>query len=98
PPSSTLFPYTTLFRSYVEPSTLLGVGVNAMYEAAQKVKATGRSDAVAAQHGSLYDLMELWMDVPAVRRIREKYIDVDGVLAEPRSEEHTSELQSRFDL
>ena len=75
--------YALGYEMYVEPSTLLGVGVNAMYEAAQKVKATGRSDAVAAQHGSLYDLMELWMDVPTVRRIREKYIDVDGVSAEP---------------
>jgi hypothetical protein len=46
-----------------------------MFEAAEKVRATGRSDAVAAQHGNLYDHLERWMDVATVRRIRAEYVD-----------------------
>lgn len=67
--------YALGYEMYVEPTTLLGVAANAMFAAAQKVKATGRSDAVAAEHGNLYDLHELWMDVATVRRIREHYVD-----------------------
>src|SRR5438067_6577242 len=57
PPRSTLFPYTTLFRSHL--------------------------NSVATQAP---DLVMLDLGLP----------DIDGV--EVRSEEHTSELQSRFDL
>src|SRR5207249_10886202 len=69
PPRSTLFPYTTLFRSHERE----------------------HRDRVAeevARHGSRDELV----DEPARRhdeRRREK---------RSRSEEHTSELQSRFDL
>ena len=31
-------------------------------------------NSVAAEHGNLYDLMDLWMNVPEVRRIREQYV------------------------
>src|SRR5437868_7668327 len=66
PPRSTLFPYTTLFRSVV----------------------------VADVFGTGGDGRRLTLDVDALRggllRLR---IDLDI-----RSEEHTSELQSRFDL
>src|SRR5438067_10533632 len=60
PPRSTLFPYTTLFRS-------LGCGA----VSARRAAARGRDPALS----------------PALR-----------ACALPRSEEHTSELQSRFDL
>ena len=63
------------YEMYVEPTTLLGVAANAMFEAALKIKATGRTDAVAEEHGSIYDHMERWMDVPSVRRIRKEYVD-----------------------
>jgi hypothetical protein len=46
-----------------------------MWEAAQRVKSTGRSDAVAAEHGNLYDHLERWMDVATVRRIRSQYVE-----------------------
>src|SRR5437868_10009746 len=68
PPRSTLFPYTTLFRS---------------------VAAQARSSAVAARAGV---------------RGQERGGDRNAVDGGPeredarRSEEHTSELQSRFDL
>jgi hypothetical protein len=63
------------YEMYVEPTTILGVAANAMFEAALKIKATGRTDAVAEEHGSIYDHMERWMDVPSVRRIRKEYVD-----------------------
>src|SRR5687768_17710607 len=59
PPRSTLFPYTTLFRSAQIGPTLLAV------------------------------VRSLGVDEPALRT-------VDG--HQPRSEEHTSELQSRLHL
>src|SRR2546421_6086136 len=65
PPRSTLFPYTTLFRSH-------------------DVRPRRRRDADEQRHGRLR------RDDGVLRRI---YRD-DGL----RSEEHTSELQSRSDL
>src|SRR5437868_13053917 len=65
PPSSTLFPYTTLFRSGVEPAVVSG----------RDRRTVGSMVAGADLAGARRDL-----------------------LRRPRSEEHTSELQSRFDL
>src|SRR5438067_9016659 len=67
PPKSTLFPYTTLFRSYSKRTT----------------NCTRRSLGVVA---SL-----------KVRPRPRTAMTVNGTRAS-RSEEHTSELQSRFDL
>ena len=66
--------YALGYEMYVEPTTLTGVAANAMWEAAQRVRATGRSDEVAAEHGNLYDHLERWMDVAEVRRIRASYV------------------------
>lgn len=63
------------YDMYIEPTTLLGVAANAMMAAAEKVRATGRSNAVAEQHGNLYTHLERWMDVGEVRRIRTAYVD-----------------------
>src|SRR2546421_4822356 len=59
PPRSTLFPYTTLFRSRVERA---------------------------------------WVGEAAAERCRVIFIDGRGTETQLRSEEHTSELQSRSDL
>src|SRR5438132_8879969 len=70
PPRSTLFPYTTLFRSGPGPS-----------EGRRRPAGTGRHEPGrewARRHGG--------------RR------DADGHGVAPRSEEHTSELQSHSDL
>src|SRR5437868_8104967 len=72
PPRSTLFPYTTLFRSH---------------------RGCPTSNPLQA----------VWLvrdSVPAVRREREEASKAKfrGLLESARSEEHTSELQSRFDL
>src|SRR3712207_7602156 len=66
PPRSTLFPYTTLFRSDHESGDRTALGVVALEQ--------GRRGGAAGHHGEL----------PCqVVRVRD------------RSEEHTSELQSR---
>lgn len=67
--------YDLGYEMYIEPTTLLGVAANAMFEAARKVKATGRTDSVATEHGNLYDHLERWMDVASVRRIRKQYVE-----------------------
>lgn len=66
--------YELGYEMYIEPTTLLGVAANAMAVAAAKVRATGRSNAVAAEHGNLYEHLERWMDVDGVRRIRSSYV------------------------
>src|SRR5258707_7512173 len=63
PPRSTLFPYTTLFRSGL------------------------RQVGIALSDRGGIEAMQL--------RIGEEYVKQFGKLAQTRSEEHTSELQSR---
>src|SRR3712207_8115318 len=74
PPRSTLFPYTTLFRSK-DPDLLAAVAVG------------------------LHDLAELLDPTEVERRVREGRVRVQLGLGRRavagRSEEHTSELQSR---
>jgi 2-methylisocitrate lyase-like PEP mutase family enzyme len=67
--------YALGYQMYIEPTTLLGVAANAMVAAAEKVRETGRSNSVAAEHGNLYEHLERWMDVGEVRRIRTAYVD-----------------------
>jgi methylisocitrate lyase len=67
--------YELGYQMYIEPTTMLGVAANAMVAAAEKVRASGRSSAVAAEHGNLYDHLERWMDVAEVRRIRATYVE-----------------------
>src|SRR5437868_12529079 len=69
PPRSTLFPYTTLFRSIRNPADLAGVPIS-----------------VGFQSGSHYSTIQAL----------EQYLKPEEINL--RSEEHTSELQSRFDL
>src|SRR3712207_7547261 len=70
PPRSTLFPYTTLFRSVAGPGAV---------ERGLEVCAGGHADGRGAR---------------ADQRAGEQQ-RVDGEFDEERSEEHTSELQSR---
>src|SRR3712207_8184977 len=68
PPRSTLFPYTTLFRSHDEAAELL-----------QRL--------VVVERGP--------QDVARLREEPQSLTRLLRMLAGPRSEEHTSELQSR---
>src|SRR3712207_7596616 len=72
PPRSTLFPYTTLFRSLS-----LADAVRPDLELRGSVSGTARLTGSLAAPAGTYDLRGT------------------GVSAAPRSEEHTSELQSR---
>src|SRR3712207_7747462 len=80
PPRSTLFPYTTLFRSHEQVR-----GVRAVVHTAQRCH-VGVVPAPADQHVTV-------ADVDLVRRVEPSPRAVEPL--HPRSEEHTSELQSR---
>src|SRR3712207_6892547 len=81
PPRSTLFPYTTLFRSDVEVVAL----DDPVEVDAEHVQARRR--APVAQEPRL--------DVLAQKRLAQQRVVEQVDLADRRSEEHTSELQSR---
>src|SRR3712207_9370830 len=91
PPRSTLFPYTTLFRSLDLPGAelldelVLDVVEEVLLAAAREVLA--EVDAEAAPHRPL---RALGRDHPEVGHLGQ-----DLVAPALRSEEHTSELQSR---
>src|SRR5207249_11378523 len=83
PPTSTLFPYTTLFRSD-------GAKCLHLHHAFQEpVIVSSRSP-----DARLFTLLSR----PYIRERAPRYVLVPGDKPELRSEEHTSELQSRFDL
>src|SRR3712207_7615285 len=81
PPRSTLFPYTTLFRSVVDGQLRAGVQLQRREVAAHQV--------VDAQ---VLDDERVHADVGKVGEVVHQFGQL--VLAD-RSEEHTSELQSR---
>src|SRR3712207_7697605 len=78
PPRSTLFPYTTLFRSYNAQAVVCAAG-------SQLILATGvvATTADAPGFAATVLAMEGTVGLPS------------QALGVPRSEEHTSELQSR---
>src|SRR5438067_9978648 len=80
PQRSTLFPYTTLFRSYVAK-------LRNDYRA-QMANLDFRSPAAPG-------VVNRWVDGATHHKITDL---VDRFDPSVRSEEHTSELQSRFDL
>src|SRR5690349_22395472 len=82
PPSSTLFPYTTLFRS--RRGLLANSGVRALRarDAGAGLARLGHADALRA----------------AARARLFPHAEGGRALGALRSEEHTSELQSRRDL
>src|SRR3712207_6854511 len=85
PPRSTLFPYTTLFRSGVAPArrrALLEVGVEVGRRALVEVRREHRFRVPGGEAAAGVGRAGLHEDRPSLRRAR-------------RSEEHTSELQSR---
>lgn len=66
--------YELGYQMQIEPTTMLGVAVNAMVKALALEKQTGKISSLAEEHGNLYDLLDLWMNVPEVRRIRQTYV------------------------
>src|SRR2546428_8112963 len=88
PPRSTLFPYTTLFRS---PSRALNVADGDQFKAL-KSDAQRTSVVSAPVHNRITGTWTVYLE--------RKLTGPNGELALKvnRSEEHTSELQSRSDL
>src|SRR2546429_1877273 len=82
PPRSTLFPYTTLFRSLVQPHPV---------RVAEPVAAAAGLLVLLDGHPS-----ERHLHVHRRLDEGERKRDVQRLLVERRSEEHTSELQSRL--
>src|SRR5207249_8665499 len=90
PPSSPLFPYTTLFRSYHQVSILF-VGEARRYGMVHpRFALAAVSTLVLAAGASVSSLPAL--AAPGIA------FSTPTVVDPIRSEEHTSELQSRFDL
>src|SRR2546422_6444701 len=83
PPRSTLFPYTTLFRSS-RPTGPIAVGLAGPFS-----QPRGASMLRAAQLAA--------NQINAKRGIRGRKLEL-RVVDDSRSEEHTSELQSRLHL
>src|SRR5207248_10935011 len=86
PPTSTLFPYTTLFRSLANPIIISAdtgrAAAFAKYDAPRTIPAL-KAVLALATHLSDNNRLVPQQKSPAMRR---------------RSEEHTSELQSPYDL
>src|SRR3712207_8930428 len=81
PPRSTLFPYTTLFRS-AQPARL-ALGVLGHVGRARRIGDDG------------HDPVRELRDRPSRRLVDVLPVPDRGEVEAPRSEEHTSELQSR---
>src|SRR5699024_12607544 len=93
PHKSPLFPYTTLFRSKQLNKVIDVVKVNDLtYDSF--VERELALIKVTATRSSRSEIMQI------AQVFRAKVIDIspDKLTIEVRSEEHTSELQSRFDL
>jgi 2-methylisocitrate lyase-like PEP mutase family enzyme len=65
--------YKLGYQIQCEPSTLLGVAANAMLKAALKERKSGAMADLESEHGNLYDILNTWMNVPEVKRIRSTY-------------------------
>src|SRR3712207_7585482 len=82
PPRSTLFPYTTLFRSCVAPTKAIDTSNTVLVDFDKGQEGgTGRAND---QQQAEYK-----------RNDYERWKDTQEQTEKPRSEEHTSELQSR---
>src|SRR2546428_8668267 len=81
PPRSTLFPYTTLFRSHLRGTPGLASTAGQVF-GRRPVGDGGERDA----------------GIEALLPCRASHTDRNDAVPEDRSEEHTSELQSRSDL
>src|SRR5207253_8940171 len=90
PPSSTLFPYTTLFRSHRRPHGRRGAG-----DVLQQTESRDGGAADSRGTGSWRRVPLLGTGATAAARTTS---GPWGPTRETRSEEHTSELQSRGHL
>src|SRR5689334_24353407 len=88
PPRSTLFPYTTLFRSRTE-------------DVRERRASADLPDVVGLrqEHVGSVELFAVVRDEITTGIVNDREVlRIDALLAPLRSEEHTSELQSQFHL
>src|SRR5206468_11734940 len=85
PPSSTLFPYTTLFRS---PDRVIVTEGDPL----------GTQTADLLMKARLIDAKAIKGKVKALEAVAQAFLRGNSFCGPDRSEEHTSELQSRSDL
>src|SRR3712207_9466003 len=91
PPRSTLFPYTTLFRS----ASGRGDGANSLLHVAESATRFAPTEVWESKNPWLLERVELIPDSGGAGRHRGGLgVQFDFQMRE-RSEEHTSELQSR---
>src|SRR5699024_12186466 len=95
PPPSPLFPYTTLFLSNVIRQIFSSFGIVFFSIYYEVRRAQLFSNAIDTQEATLQALNEAFMIAGIFILVM---IPVSFIMKAPRSEEHTSELQSRFDL
>src|SRR5690606_41690799 len=97
PPCSTPLPYTTLFRSYVSENahtSILAEFVEPLVHEEFRAK-FGDEPLYEVHHVGVVDHSSQIADLEASReRVINAVAKIDG----PRSEEHTSELQSRENI
>src|SRR5699024_12125986 len=89
PPISTLFPYTTLFRSFFNISDIL------IFQCIAFILQMSEYIQFPAVFSTQYVRSEIRMDG---QYFKIRVLIQSGEIHSGRSEEHTSELQSRFDL
>src|SRR5207249_12109268 len=96
PPTSTLFPYTTLFRSREAPVKNLSGGMRRRVEIARGLVHEPRIFFLDEPTTGLDPVsrVAVWEMLQKIKSRR----DLTILITTHRSEEHTSELQSRFDL
>src|SRR3989442_7000713 len=82
PPRSTLFPYTTLFRSAHELGRVIDL-----------IAVTGRNRLVDARNGGI-EIRALQADRKSTR-LNSSHVRISYAVFCLKTEEHTSELQSR---
>src|SRR2546422_10641676 len=94
PPRSTLFPYTTLFRSWITAISLFALAVYIVGDSAFAFLTRSRPEAswwgIGLAIAAAIAMPLLWRSKLRIARRIES--------AALRSEEHTSELQSRLHL
>src|SRR5690554_7670880 len=90
PPRSTLFPYTTLFRSAMEGYKLFtrcGIGLSQCSDTAPC--------PIHHQYAGIRDQYQQLATQTTIQMLADRIAGGEAVLNRLRSEEHTSELQSR---
>src|SRR5690606_42090575 len=92
PPSSTLFPYTTLYRSFIEVASTNAAKLFDLYPKKGTIAVGADADLV------IYDAGYRGSISAETHKMNVDYSAFEGFEIDGRSEEHTSELQSRENL